>query len=85
MFGWEEVYTGYSKDDFEAVINWLEEKTYTYKYNIFDRGRGMMASLSAKGGKKYSAQFCIYVKKEDYEEVRFLLGKASLETSNNED
>lgn len=78
MFGWEEVYTGYSRDDFEAVVKWLEDKTITYKYNVFDRGRGMVSSLSAKSDKKYSAQFCIYVRKEELDEVRFLLRKASL-------
>ncbi len=77
MFGWEEVYTGYSRDDFEAIVKWLEEKTITYKYKVFDRGRGRVSSLSAKSD-KYSAQFCIYVKKEELDEVRFLLRKASL-------
>lgn len=80
MFGWEEVYTGYSRDGFEAVVKWLEEKHITYKYNVYDRGRGMVSSLSGKSGKKYSTQFCIYVRKEELEEVRFLLRKASLDT-----
>ena len=78
MFGWEEVYTGYSRDGFEEVVKWLEEKHITYKYNVYDRGRGMVSSLSKR--KKYSSQFCIYVKKEELEEVRFFLSKASLDT-----
>lgn len=82
MFDWEEVYTGYSRDDFEAVLKWLEEKHITYKYNVFDRGRGMVSSLSAKSGKKYNAQFCVYVKKEQLEEVRFLLRKSGLIINN---
>jgi hypothetical protein len=25
MFGWEEVYTGYSRDGFETVVKWLKD------------------------------------------------------------
>jgi len=82
MFGWEEVYTGYSKDIFETVLKWLDEKNFTYKYNVFDRGRGMVSSMSAKSGKRYNAQFCVYVKNEDLEEVRFLLRKSGLIVNN---
>jgi hypothetical protein len=77
MFGWREVYTSLTMSDFAKAREALGQKGIRYYYrskNTFGNSRGHTGSLGIN--MDYAYQYYLYVKKKDYEQAQYLIGKA---------
>lgn len=83
MFGWEEVYMGFSMDDFAKVRDAVTHGGIAYKRKIFARagaflGRGRVSHSSAIIGNHtdYTKQYRLFVRSKDAEQARYLIRQA---------
>jgi len=85
MFGWEEVYMCFSMDDFIKVRDAVDREGIPNKRKIFAHSGTYIGRRSARERSSavignhtdYAKQFRLFVKKEDAEQARYLIRKAT--------
>ncbi len=83
MFGWEEVYMGFSMDDFAKARDAVTRAGLPYKRKLFAHagawlGRGRVRHSSAIIGDHtdFTKQYRLFVRQEDAEQARYLIRRA---------
>ena len=83
MFGWEEVYMGFTMDDFIKARDAVTAAGISYKRKIFAHagvwlGRGKVYRSSAIIGNHtdYTKQYRLFVRNEHAEQARYLIRQA---------
>lgn len=85
MFGWEEVYMGFSMDDFRKAQDAITQAGIPFKRKIFAHagtflGRGaarVRTTVIIGSHTDYSKQYRLFVKNGDLEQARYLIRKAA--------
>jgi len=84
MFGWEEVYMGFSMDSYIKARNALADSGIPYRTKRSAHtgawlGRGHMPQSAIIVGRHtdYTKQFYLFVKKEHAEQARYLIRRAT--------
>lgn len=83
LFNKEEVYVGFSIEEFSKVRQSLAMGNIKYKYNVVSQS-GQWGGLGSSRGHygsfgvnmKYDKQYYVYVMKKDYEQASYLVNKA---------
>jgi hypothetical protein len=80
FFNKEEVYIGYSMDEFSKVRGILKSKGIKYTYKVIGRATQWRGNGSTRGNfgsigvnKNYEQQYVVFVKKKDAENVKYLI------------
>ncbi len=84
MFGWEEVYMGFSMDDFIKARDAVTSEDMPYKRKIFahagtflGRGTARVRTMAIIGNHTdFTKQYRLFVRREDAEQARYLIRKA---------
>ncbi len=83
MFGWEEVYMGFSMDDYIKARDAIESEGIAYKRKLFAHagawlGRGRVQQSRAIFGNHtdFSKQYRLFVRRENAEQARYLIRRA---------
>lgn len=83
LFNSAEVYIGYSLEELAKVREILSMNGIKYKYKIVNHsgqwnGRGTIRGSYGSAGqnKNFERQYYVYVKKNDYENGKYLVNKA---------
>ncbi len=84
MFGWEEVYMGFSMDDFIKARDAIACEDMPYKRKIFAHagtflGRGtarVRTTVIIGNHTDYTKQYRLFVKTQDAEQARYLINRA---------
>jgi len=87
MFGWEEVYMGFSMDDFINARDAVTREGIPYKRKIFAHagtflGRGTVRARTTViigSHTDYTKQYRLFVRNEDAEQARYLIRQATQE------
>lgn len=84
MFGWEEVYMGFSMEDFEKARDAVTQAGMPYKRKLFAHagawlGRGKIRHSNAIIGHHtdFTKQYRLFVRLEDAEQARYLIRQAT--------
>ncbi len=84
MFGWEEVYMGFSMEDFIKARDAVTRAGMPYKRKLFAHagawlGHGSAIRSNAIIGSHtdYTKQYRLFVRKEDAEQARYLIRQAT--------
>ncbi len=83
MFGWEEVYMGFSMDDYIKARDAIESEGIAYKRKLFAHagawlGRGKVHQSRAIIGNHtdFTKQYRLFVRRENAEQARYLIRRA---------
>lgn len=86
MFGWEEVYMGFTMEDFARARDAVARAGLPHKRRLFAHagawlGRGRVRHSSAIIGSHtdYAKQYRLFVRKQDAEQARYLIRKETQE------
>ena len=84
MFGWEEVYMGFSMEDYAKARDAVTAAGIAYKRKLFAHagawlGRGKVSHSTAIIGHHtdYSKQYRLFVRNADAEQARYLIRRAT--------
>lgn len=84
MFGWEEVFMGFSMEEFIKARDAVVRAGMPYKRKLFAHagtwlGRGYVRASSSVIGSHtdYTKQYRLFVKKEDAQQARYLVRQAT--------
>ena len=80
MFGWKQVFSGYSLDKYNKVLDALANNDIKYNTDIknqdngaIGRGATRASSYVSDTSMNYSKIYCVSVKKKDYDKAVFLI------------
>lgn len=82
IFGWKEVYLGYSLEKYNKVVDILINNDIKYNTDVKNQDSGAIGRGSTRGSMpmsdlnmQYSRMYSVMVKKKDYDKALYLINR----------